>query len=155
MTPEERLKRTQEQIEFAAADTVCFFAPYPAALTTLQREKWQPVIDRINAAGCDFQVSSEFAVHPLSDGTKDFLTRKLDALSDEAFDAFCSVSGGCRSVILALCVLDGVLPADQAFDLAVLEETYQNQFWTADEEAMAARENRKQAVIRAAEKLKG
>ena len=82
-------------------------------------------------------------------------SRKLDALSDEAFDAFCSVSGGCRSVILALCVLDGVLPADQAFDLAVLEETYQNQFWTADEEAMAARENRKQAVIRAAEKLKG
>ena len=38
MTDGERLKRTREQIEFAAADTVCFFAPYPAALTKLQQE---------------------------------------------------------------------------------------------------------------------
>ena len=155
MTSGERLKRTLEQIEFAAADTICFFAPYPAALTELQREKWLPAIDKINAAGCDFQPTSDFAVRPLPDRTKAFLERRLNALSDEAFDAFCAVSGGCRSVILACHVLDGFLPADQAFELAVLEETYQNQFWTADEEAAAARENRKKAVMTAAAKLKG
>ena len=155
MTDGERLKRTREQIEFAAADTVCFFAPYPAALTKLQQEKWQPVIDKINAAGCDFRPSTGFEVRPLSDRTKAFLEQRLNALSDEAFNAFCAVSGGCRSVILALHVLDGFLSADQAFDLAVLEETYQNRFWTADEEAAAARQNRRQAVIRVAGKLIG
>lgn len=155
MTDSERLKKTQEQIEFAAADTVCFFAPYPAALTDLQREKWQPVIDRVNAAGCDFRSTTGFEVKPLSDRTKAFLEQRLNALSDEAFNAFCAVSGGCRSVILALQVLDGFLSADQAFDLAVLEETYQNRFWRADEEAVTAGKNRRRAVAQAAGRLKG
>lgn len=46
MTDGERLKRTREQIEFAAADTVCFFAPYPAALTKLQQENGSPLLIR-------------------------------------------------------------------------------------------------------------
>ena len=155
MTNQVRLKRLQEQIDFAATDTICFFSPYPATLMKLQQEKWQPVIDRINAEGCDFQSSSGLSVQPLSEKTKTFLANRLNALNDETFEAFCTVSGGYKSVILALNVLDGFLSAEEAFDLAVLEETYQNQFWRADDEAVTARENRKKAVIEACKKLKG
>ena len=148
-------QRIREQIEFAAADTVCFFAPYPAELTVLQRRKWQPLVDRINADGAEFITTEGLNVPDLSDKTKAFLKKRLEALNDDCFNAFCAVSGGCRSVILAFHVLDGFLSAEDAFELAVLEETYQNQFWKADEDAVVARENRKRDVVSAAEKMKG
>ena len=150
-----KAQRIQEQIDFAAADTICFFAPYPAELTALQRQKWLPLIDRINAGGAEFTTTEGLNVPDLSDKTKAFLKKRLEALNEDDFNAFCAVSGGCRSVILAFHVLDGFLSAEDAFELAVLEETYQNQFWKTDEDAVVARENRKRDVISAAEKMKG
>lgn len=155
MSDQSRIKKIREQIAFAAADTICFFAPAPAALTKLQQEKWCPVIEKVNGLGCDFKVSDGLDVSPLSQRTNAFLEKRLGALTDESLDAFCVASGGCKSVILALSVLEGFLSADQAFDLSVLEETYQNQFWSVDEEAVTARENRKKAVMEACKKLKG
>lgn len=155
MTEQERIKRIQEQIVFAQTDTICFFAPYPVALVQLEQEKWLPVIERINALGCDFRPLEGLEVNPLSDRTKDFLEKRLTVLSDESLNAFCTVSGGFKSVLLALSVLEGFLSADQAFDLSVLEETYQNQFWKEDNEAFIARENRRKSVIEACKKMKG
>ena len=83
------------------------------------------------------------------------MKRRLDALDDDSFAAFCQASGGLKSVILALSVLDGDLTADQAFDLAVLEELFQNRFWKTDEDAVTARENRKRAVGDAFNRIKG
>ena len=154
MTPE-RAKATREQIAFAATDTICFFAPSPADLSDLQRREWKPVIDRINGLGCDFKTTDGIVPPALSDRTVAFLERRLNALTDEAFYAFCEVSGGCRSVILALAVLDGFMTAERAFELAILEEAYQNIIWREDPEALASREDRRKAVLEAAVKLKG
>lgn len=152
---EERLKKTQEQIAYAAADTICFFAPFPKDLRELQQKEWSPVIDWINGRGCDFKISEGLDVQSLSERTKEFLEKRLNLLSDESFWAFCAVSGGCRSVILALAVSDGFITAERAFDLAVLEESYQNRIWQEDPDALASREGRRQAVLDAAVKLKG
>ncbi|MBR1777807.1 MAG: hypothetical protein IJ752_04390 [Alphaproteobacteria bacterium] len=151
----DRLKRTQEQLAFAAADTVCFFAPYPEDLRCLQEQEWLPVIDWVNGLGCDFKPVLGLKVPPLSDRTQDFLQKRLNALSEDAFLAFCAVSGSCRSVILALAVSEGFLSAEQAFDLSVLEERFQNRFWPEEPDALASRNSRRQAVLEAAEKLKG
>ena len=152
---EERLKETQEQIAFAAADTVCFFAPFPEDLRKMQQREWKPVVDWVNANGCDFKISEGLDVQSLSERTKKFLEKTLNALSDEAFWAFCAVSGGCRSVILALAVLDGFMTAERAFDLSILEEKFQNNVWSEDQDALSAREGRKQDVLEAAVNLKG
>ena len=151
----DREKATREQIAFAATDTICFFAPSPADLSDLQRREWKPVVDRINGFGCDFQITDGFEAPALSERTVAFLERRLNALTDDAFYAFCEVSGGCRSVILALAVLDGFTTAERAFELAILEETYQNKIWREDEDALASREGRRKSVLEAAEKLKG
>lgn len=151
----DREKIIKEQIAFAATDTICFFSPYPEELLTLQREKWQPVIDRINAVGCDFKASVGLDVQNPSERTRAFLEKRLNALSDEALCAFAAISGGCRSVILALAVSDGAISAENAFDLAVLEESFQNKIWREDEDALASREGRRKSVLEAAEKLKG
>ena len=50
----DRKALTDEQIAFAAADTVLFFAPQPDELAALQREKWLPVIERANGRGANF-----------------------------------------------------------------------------------------------------
>lgn len=150
-----RDKLIREQIEFSAADTLCFIMPRPAELAQIQREQWTPVIDAVNAAGCDFKMSETLAVPPVAKRTRDFLEKRLSALTDAELSAFCQVSGGCKSVALAVAVLSGLLPAERAFDLSVLEETYQNRFWPTDAEGAAARENRKKAVVDAAKTLKG
>lgn len=151
----DRSKITREQIAFAATDTICFFAPFPRDLRELQYREWQPMIDWINGFGCDFKASDGFEVRELSDQTKSFLEKRLNALSDEALCAFSAVSGGCRSVILALAVSDGIITPERAFDLAVLEEGYQNKIWREDPDASASREDRRNAVLEAAKKLKG
>ncbi len=151
----DRKALTDEQIAFAAADTVLFFAPQPDELAALQREKWLPVIERANGRGANFSPVSGLDVPDLDDRTRAYLKRRLDALDDGGFSAFCQASGGLKSVILALSVLDGDLTADQAFDLAALEELFQNRFWQTDDEAAAARENRRRAVGDALNKIKG
>ena len=151
----DRSKLTQEQIAFAATDTICFFAPYPTDLSDLQRQEWLPVVNWINGLGCDFKTTDGFSASSLSERTIAFLEKRLTVLTDEELLAFCAVSGGCRSVILALAVLDGFLTPERAFELAVLEESFQNRFWKQDEEALAAREGRRQAVLEAAKKMKG
>ena len=150
-----REKATREQIAFAVTDTICFFSPSPADLSDLQHREWSPVVDWINGIGCDFKTTDGFETPVLSGRTTAFLENRLNALTDEAFYAFCAVSGGCRSVILALAVLDGFLTPERAFELSILEECYQNKIWREDEDALASREGRRKAVLAAAEKLKG
>ena len=151
----DRSKIINEQTTFAATDTICFFSPEGGALHKMQEKEWTPVIEWINDLGCDFKVSEGFDVPPLTERTKSFLQKRLDAFPDEELEAFCAVSGGCRSVILALAAADGFLTAEQAFDRAILEERYHTLFWQDDEDAKISREGRKESVLRAAEKLKG
>lgn len=150
-----RVNAMRQQSDFAKTDTIRFFVSSPQALRDLQNREWLPVIEWINARGCDFTVYSGFEVQSLSDKTKNFLENRLSSLSDKAFYAFCAVSGGCRSVILALAVLDGFLTPQRAFELSMLEEDYQNKIWKQDEDALVSREGRRQSVLEAAEKLKG
>ena len=49
--------------------------------------------------------------------------------------------------LLAFAVLKGIVDARTAFDLSVLEETYQNMYWHEDAEAARAREKKREAAI--------
>ena len=103
----DRESAVAEQIAFAAADTVLFFAPQPKELVALQRKKWLPVIERVNGRGSNFTPATGLEVPVLDNRTRAYLKRRLDALDDDSFAAFCQASGGLKSVILALSVLDG------------------------------------------------
>ena len=150
-----RIKAISQQLDFAKTDTICFFSPFPEDLRKLQEKEWLPVINWVNSLGCEFKISQELVVREISSGTKDFLEKHLEAMSDEKLYAFCAVSGACRSVILALAVSKGFLTPQKAFDLAMLEESYQNKIWQEDEDALMSRLGRRQSVLDAAEKLKG
>ncbi len=154
LTPEQRQAVTARIIEGARTDVLCFFTPYPDALVLLQKEKWQPLVDWANGLGCAFRTTQELSVPPLADETKAYLETRLKKL--EAIPLACVqlISGGCQSAILALAVLEGRMEAGEAFDLSCLEEAFQNQFWTSDEEAVKAREARKKDVLLAASVLK-
>lgn len=154
LTPEQRHAVTARIIEGARTDVLCFWAPYPAALVLLQKEKWQPVIDWANERGCAFRPTQELSVPALADETKAYLEKRLDELESIPLACVHLISGGCQSVLLALAVLEGRIEAGEAFELSCLEEAFQNQFWTSDEEAVKAREARKKDVLLAASVLK-
>lgn len=153
LSPMQKRQLTERLLEYAASDTVCYFAPYPASLKKRQQEKWLPLIDWVNEQGCDFKVSETLAVPSISEKTKAFLMAKLEALDDFSLACFNQIAGGCRSIILAFAVTERRLTPSEAFDLSVLEETYQNEFWKKDEEALEVRESRKEEVLTAGELL--
>ena len=151
----DREKIIKEQLSFAETDTICFFSPDSQELRDLQKKEWAPVIGHINAFGCNFKATEGLEAQKLSEQTKCFLQERLNSFSDEKLSAFCAVSGGCRSVLLALAVADGFLTAEQAFETAILEERYHTLFWKEDEDTRISKEGRKESVLQAAEKLKG
>lgn len=155
MPAEKRRAVIADMLMYAENDTICYFADYPESLVRLQQEKWQPVLDWINGCGCSFQATRGLEVRPLTPQTAEYIKGRLALLDDESLAAFAKTAGGCRSVILAMAVLAGRLDAREAFDLAVLEETFQSKTWQKDEEARKAEENRRREVVKAAQILKG
>lgn len=151
MTPTGQRERL---LEYATADTVLFPSPYPVGLRDEQRRKWQSVLDAHNANGGDFALTESLRLPALSVKAREYLTHRLADIADDKLDAFCDLAGAYKSVLLALSVADGTTDAAEAFDLSVLEELYQNKLWGEDAEALTARENRKNAAVDAAHRLK-
>lgn len=154
LTPEQRDAAVARIIEGARTDVLCFWAPYPDALVLLQKEKWEPLIDWANGLGCAFRATQELSVPPLADATRRYLEKRLKGLASIPLACVQLISGGCQSALLALAVLENRINAGEAFDLSCLEEAFQNQFWTSDEEAVKAREARRKDVLLAASVLK-
>ncbi len=151
---EERLAVINKIMQAAEADVLCFFARFPTDLVRRQEECWRPLVDRMNAMGCDFEIRQDLSVGGLSDKTQNFLRQKLFQKDNIPLACLQILSGIYDSVILAFFVEDGILTAQEAFRLSCLEELYQNEKWTVDEAALSARSRRESDAVSAAEILK-
>lgn len=142
LNEEDRRAVIAKMLEAAKTDVLCFFASYPEELVRRQEKSWRPWVERINAQGCDFDVRRDLSVSALSENTSRFLSDKLEAEKNVPLACLQILSGLFGSVILALAVRDGALSAKEAFALSRLEETFQNEQWPADGEALRVRETR-------------
>lgn len=147
LTAEQKAGIYDKVFECACCDTLCCFVDTPQELRDMQNEKWLPVILKINEAGGAFNPSDSLCGRELSAQNRDFLQNALDALSNDALGCVQQLSAIFSSALLALAVLKGIVDARTAFDLSVLEETYQNMYWHEDAEAARAREQKREAAI--------
>ena len=134
--PASREATAQSVADFAASDLLCYRAEAPQALVRRQAERWDPVLARAAATeGLVFTSATGIIHRPQPEET----LARVRALALELDDfrlaglAFATALYG--SAALAVATLRAWIPAEAAFDLSRLDETWQEEQWGVDDEA--------------------
>ncbi len=125
-------------VAFAGSDLLCYRAEGPDALVRRQAEAWNPVLAWAKRAlGAEFVLRAglmPIAQPPEAIEAVRRALAGLDALSLSALHVLTTVSG---SALLALSHWHGALSADEAWQAATVDETWQREQWGRDAEAEA------------------
>ncbi len=126
----ERLSR------YAGNDLLCYRTGEPLDLADRQEEIWQPLLDWAEEFhGARLAVTSNI-IHIEQDGEAvKALRRAVETFEDIALTAVLELTAATGSLVLALAVAAGRVGAGEAFEIARLDETYQNEKWGEDPEA--------------------
>jgi len=155
----DRMPLTRAQVQgyvsgFGASDMLCYRADSPHELVGLQSVSWQPWLDwAAREFGAPLAIGA--GVVPLVQDEESLTALRLQVggYNDWALTALQSLAPCLGSLVLSLAVVEGVLPADEAFDLSRLEENFQNERWGIDSEAKARSDGLRQEVLAAARLL--
>ncbi len=133
---------------YVDSDTLTYRASGSETLAKVQEEKWGAVL---KWAGARFDVSwqTTSGVMPVDQSPllHKAIERYLQSLSEWQLAAFCVLSSGFSSIVLAIAVCEGYLSTSDAFDLSRLEEEAQAEQWGRDEEAELRAQNMKKEII--------
>jgi chaperone required for assembly of F1-ATPase len=119
--------------KYAASDLLCYRATDPESLVKRQHDVWQPLLEwaahrygaRLNLAN-----GTTFTEQPRE--ALDSLAAAVAAHSDLALSALYNLTHMAGSLVIALAVAEGHLPAAAAFEAAQLDELYQIERWGED-----------------------
>lgn len=121
---------------YVDTDTLTYRATSSEKLAKEQDEKWGAVL---KWAGTRFDISwaTTSGVMPVDQSPElhKAIERYLKSLNVWQLSAFCVLSSGYSSLVLAIAVCEGYLDAEAAFKLSRLEEEAQAEQWGRDEEA--------------------
>lgn len=133
--------------DYGGSDLLCYRADQPEALVHRQAEGWDPLIDwAATELGAPIRITHGVMHVPQDDDSLRKLRAQVDALDPFTLTALHDLVTLPGSLILGLAVLKGRLSADQAHDLASIDEKFQAERWGADEEAEQAAQGRLQAI---------
>jgi chaperone required for assembly of F1-ATPase len=136
----ERDAMTASLLAYLDTDLLCYRAPHPAALKERQAAVWQPILDWLEAAhGIGLSVVHGVAPVTQPEAARAAAARVLSALPVDTFTAVQAAAAATGSVGLALALGQGRISAAEAFAAAQLDETYQNEQWGEDAEALERR----------------
>jgi chaperone required for assembly of F1-ATPase len=133
-----------EIVDFAGSDLVCYRAEKPQGLVELQAKAWKPVLDWARATlAADFQIT-QGVVHIQQPGSalqaaRDYLAHK-SAWDLTAIHNITTLTG---SALIAAMACTGAIPASEAWAAAHVDEDWQIEQWSWDEEARHRRNHRK------------
>ncbi len=134
----------EDILRFSSSDLLCYRADSPQELVNLQTEKWDPIIDwAANHLGARFSLA-EGIVHQEQprEAIAAFavtLRKYHTSLELACLHTVTTLTG---SAILALAFAEGEVTADEAWEIAHLDEDYQASVWGDDDEAIARRKKR-------------
>jgi chaperone required for assembly of F1-ATPase len=128
-------------LRYAETDLLCYRADGPAELVARQFAVWQPVLDWAAVGlGAILQVTAGVVPVAQDEGALAALRRVLRAYDDLRLAALSTAVSATGSLVLGLALAEGRLSAAETFAAAQLDETYQNEYWGEDPEAVARRE---------------
>lgn len=141
----------EDILRFSTSDMLCYRAEDPVELVARQAERWDPVLDwAANSLGARFiliegimpQEQPKEAISALS-----VALRPYDSpLELAALHTVTTLTG---SALLAVAFAHGFITADEAWQLAHVDEDWTNEHWGVDAEA-ELRRNKRQEELQAA-----
>jgi len=135
LMPERRGDVIEEVMAIARADMLCYRALSPAELARRQRARWQPWLAWAEEAlAAAFTTTDSLAPVEQPPGTLNRLRQAVAALGDWRLLGVHAATRLTGSALLALAIERGRLGADEAVDLALLEERYEIELWGLEEE---------------------
>lgn len=139
---EARAEVVAEVVRYAGSDLLCYHADAPATLAERQAKAWGPILDWArHGLGLDF-TPTEGIVHRAQPGpTLRRVGDLAEALDDFQLSGLVFATALYGSAILALAVQRERLTAEDAYELARLDEAFQEEKWGLDEEAAARAEH--------------
>ncbi len=144
-TPEARDAMADELARFCETELICHIAEEPEDLIALEEGHWAPVRDwAADTLGVILVTTEGVRAVPQPDASLDAARDYALSLDDFRLTGLvyaCSLYG---SALLAMAVCEGVLPAEEAFEMSKLDEAWQTARWGEDEEAAAATEAKRE-----------
>lgn len=132
---------------FGGSDLLCYRADDPESLVARQAEQWDPLLDWLDG---QYQARLELASGVIfKDQSPEMLGRLHNvvvARSEFELAGLHQAVSLCGSLVLGLALLESHITADQAHDLAHLDEAWQAERWGWDEEAQARLEGRREML---------
>jgi len=126
---------------YARSDLLCYRAEAPPDLVQRQAAAWQPWLDwaarRYDAMLVVTQGIGLMDQSPQALAALACATAEQDAHGLAALGVMVPIMG---SLVLGLAVIEGVLEADAAYQLSVLDEVFQEEHWGRDPDAAAGRD---------------
>jgi len=129
-----------ELARYAESDLLCYRAADPPALLRRQAERWQPWLDwAAGRHGAPLAVTTGVVHVAQPAGSLAALAAALAALGPYALAALGVAVPALGSLVLGLALAEGALDGAAAHGLATLDETFQEEFWGTDADAVARR----------------
>jgi len=133
---------------YVDSDTLTYRATGSEDLAKQQEEKWGAVLKWVGSR-FDVAWATTSGVMPVEQSPllHKAIERYLQSLNEWELSAFCVLSSGFSSLVLAIAVFENHLKADEAFALSRLEEEAQAQQWGRDAEAEARVRKMQEEII--------
>jgi chaperone required for assembly of F1-ATPase len=136
---------------YGASDLLCYRATGPDALIARQAAAWDPLLDWAANKLSAPLVTTAGVMHVDQPGDSlSRLSEAVAALSSFQIAAFHDLVAMSGSLVLALAVCRGRLPAEAAWSLSRVDEIWQIEAWGQDEEAAAVATLKQAAFLHAA-----
>ncbi|MFY8094488.1 MAG: ATP12 family chaperone protein [Niveispirillum sp.] len=121
---------------YGESELVCYRADEPDELVQRQATLWNPLLDwAARRHDAHLLVTSGILHKPQPAGALKALRAAVDQLDEWHLTALQNTIGITGSMLVSLALVDRHLTAEQAFDLAQLDETFQIEKWGEDWEA--------------------
>ncbi|MBU3077974.1 ATP12 family chaperone protein [Sphingomonas quercus] len=138
-------------VGYAQSDLTCYRADGPGSLVARQAAAWDPLLDWARRRyDVHFAVTAGIIHIAQPPRTLERLGQAVAARSPFALAGLSPLVTIAGSLVVALAVAEGAIPAEQGFAAAMLDELWQAEQWGDDALALEARENRRQDFLAAA-----
>ena len=130
--PAARGKTIEECLRYLATDTVCFRCAEDddKDLFEAQKEHWDPLYEWFESKyGIELGVSYTFVRPRHSEASKQAIENTLKEMNDWELQAAYICASSCKSLVVALALLEGQIDIDAAIQAARVEEEVQIKQW--------------------------
>lgn len=138
MTPDRRPELIAEFRKYCETDLLSYRAAHPEDLNARQQSEWQPLLEWVaQKHSIALATTTGLAAVKQSEASLNAASTFADALDDAKLTLLLHLTASFGSGVLALATVEKHLTAERAFALANLDESFQNERWGEDDEAIA------------------